>query len=75
MTSGVARKNCVICHKPIEEVGSLSVRGKCQDCAVRRIAANNLQLRYHAGPWYAHWKRQLVSALDGVLLDEVSSEG
>lgn len=52
------------------EVGELSARGKCVECAAERIADNHIAMRTHSGPYFRHWRERLAAAVGGRLLDD-----
>lgn len=58
----------------MEEVGRLSARGKCRECAEQRVVENHHDLRRHSGPWFQHWRTRSLAAL-GVVVDERRDEG
>ena len=61
----------MVCKRPIAEVGTLSVRGKCEECRNALVLANHVGLRMHTGPFFDHWRRQHAAAVGGVLIDEL----
>lgn len=61
-----------MCHGNVEQVGSLSTRGKCYVCRTTRWTDNWNQLHEHSGPWFDHWRRRTALAVGAVLLDDVT---
>jgi hypothetical protein len=50
--------------------GPLSLRQKCHDCGVGKLALNDLQLHDHRGPFFDHWRRRSLAALGVMLPDD-----
>ena len=71
MPKGYMRRSCVVCSRPIEECGTLSARGKCNECGKALEAANIVGIASHSGPFFYHWRRQMAASVGGVLLDDV----
>ena len=43
---------------------------KCEDCGRGRSRDNLVQLHFHRGPYFDHWRRRCIAALGAVLPDE-----
>ena len=65
------RATCRICERPVEEVGRLSARGKCEGCGRDRMNGNYDQLRAHAGEHFEHWRRRGAASYGATLLDDL----
>lgn len=65
------RQFCKVCERPVAECGPVSTRGKCQDCARERIAANHTSLRLRSGDYFYYWRQRTAASVGGVLLDDV----
>jgi hypothetical protein len=70
MPKGYKRRFCIVCQRPLEECGTLSARGKCQECRVALQAANIIGLATHSGPFFYHWRRQMAASVGGALVDD-----
>lgn len=75
MTRGVLRENCIYCGRPVSEVGRLSTRGRCGECADTRMIENYRDLHSHAGPFFDHWRRRTLAAFGVGLVDDASEQG
>jgi len=53
---------CKVCRKHDSEVGPISSRGKCANCADSRALANNAQISECRGPFFEHWRHQILAA-------------
>ena len=69
------RQYCRICARHRDEVGDLSTRGKCQECATAMVAANITHLEAHNGVFFDHWRRRTVAAFGAVFPDDLEKVG
>jgi hypothetical protein len=70
MPKGYKRVTCKICERHRDQVGDLSKRGKCQECATAMIYGNIEGLATHSGPFFAYWRLQVARGVGGHLDDE-----
>lgn len=75
MPKGYPRLFCRICNKHRDEVGDLSKRGKCLDCAKARQRDSIAQMRHHKGEVFDYWRRRHAAAVGGVLVDDLLDGG
>lgn len=68
------RATCRNCHRHRSECGPISWNGNCQRCAHERMAANLLDLVTHSGAFFEHYRRRMVAAFGGVLVDDTGDE-
>jgi hypothetical protein len=62
-------RHCRICRRHYSECGSISARGKCEECATARVVMNILELHEHRGPFFEHWRQRCLQAFGVQLLD------
>jgi hypothetical protein len=48
-------RRCQLCGRSSTEAGPISARGKCAECADRRMLENLHSLRAHAGEGFERW--------------------
>jgi hypothetical protein len=53
---------CKVCERHRDEVGPLSARYKCADCARRRQRENIDQIRVQQGPYFEAWRRGMYAS-------------
>ena len=69
------RTTCKRCHKHKSEVGEISWGGNCKECGNLAALANSRGLRTHSGEEFLHYRRRIVAAFGGVLLDDMPEKG
>lgn len=55
----------------MRDVGPISWRGLCSECADRRLVANVTQLHEHHGEAFDSWRRSMAACVGGVLIEDV----
>lgn len=65
---------CKRCERHVDECGPLSARYLCADCGEGALLNNRRHLREHEGHWFQHWRRRVVAAVGGVLVDELDTD-
>lgn len=65
------RQYCRICGRHVDEVGSLSARGKCAEDAKAMTVANMIGLKTHSGPFHEHWRRRHAAAVGAILPEDL----
>jgi hypothetical protein len=65
------RKTCQDCRRHVSECGLITHRGFCIECAKRRRAQANLEMRTHSGPTFTKWRRSMAASVGGVLVDDI----
>jgi len=63
-------KTCKGCGKPSSEVGDLSYTRLCAACGHARLEENIVGIATHSGPAFLRYRRAMVAAFGGVLLDD-----
>jgi hypothetical protein len=53
---------CQICGRHRDEVGPLSARYKCTNCADQRQRENAAQLQARQGPYFRAWRRRMIAS-------------
>ena len=61
--------HCRKCGHERQEGELLSARGNCHNCGVQAVADNAVQLHYHDGPYFDHWRARMLASF-GIVLDE-----
>jgi hypothetical protein len=70
MAKPTQRQTCKRCGKHRSEVGQMSWTGQCQACGEKRLWDNALAISRHDGPEFQRYRRAMVAAFGGVLLDD-----
>lgn len=68
------RVRCKVCGGHKDQVGAISRRGKCGDCAKRLVEDALDDLHYHRGPTLLAWRRGMAASVGALLVDDVLSE-
>lgn len=64
-------KRCRQCRKHVSECGTLSHARLCGECGAVNLVENVAGLIAHAGPAFLRYRRAMVAAYGGVLLDDL----
>lgn len=69
-------RNCNVCHRPHTEVGPISAKGKCRQCAVNVMLRNITSVRNKRGPEYTKLlRRQFIAAAWALYQDSLTAGG
>jgi predicted amidophosphoribosyltransferase len=75
MPKGYPLTGCKRCDKPLEEAGSLSAIGLCQECGEKARTDNFLAMKTHKGPYFDHWRARCLAAFGVNAVDETPRGG
>lgn len=65
---------CRGCDRHVSECGPLSARYRCEDCGNGAMLENRRQLQEHSGPYFARFRRSMIAAFGGVLLEDLEDD-
>lgn len=63
-------KNCKACGKHESEVGRISQRGHCIECALRKSAEQIMGMHTFTGEWALRWRRAVAASVGAILPED-----